>query len=319
MNSSSVNDSVVKMVPAHLREMVAGCPQSGDGVHRWLFLCARQLHSHLSPENIERVLAEAVADCGRDVPDREISDAVRNSDPANRDISNRIPAWPKPDPVKIEEVVRRGPSSTELAAMKPVSVTRERDFVAELFPGDPLLCCGWSKTQCATRRRSQWGPEIQNLQFIVPSPMSRQWGRTKGVDGHPSQRCLDNTGPRHYLVVECDFTEASSVGSLVKRLGTEGVSPIEMCAAVLWELGKYGPLTMIVHSGGKSLHGWFHCLGVPEDHLLRFMRLAVSLGADPATWTRCQLVRMPNGLRPVENGVRTRQQVIYFDPEGGRT
>ncbi len=317
MNSSAVNDSVVDLLPAHLREMVASCPQSGDGVHRWLFHCARHLHHHLSPENIEHVLAEAVVGCGRDVPEREISDAVRNSDPANRDLSNLIPTWPKPDPARIEDVVCRGPGSTELAAMKPVSLNRERDFVAELFPGDPLLCCGWSKTQCSTRSRSQWGSKIQNLQFIVPSPMSRQWGRTK-IDKHLSQRCLDNTGPRHYLVVECDFTESSSVGPLVKRLGTQGVTPIEMCAAVLWELSKYGPLTMIVHSGGKSLHGWFHCLGVPEDHLLRFMRLAVSLGADSATWTRCQLVRMPNGLRPTKNGLRTRQQVIYFDPERGQ-
>lgn len=317
MNSPAVNDSVADLVPAHLRDMVAGCPQSGSGVHRWLFLCARQLHSHLSPEHIEHVLSEAVAGCGRDVPEREIRDAVKNSDPAHRNNFRRIAAWTTADAARIEEVLRRAPTSTELAAMKPVSITRERDFVAELFPGDPLLCCGWSKTQCATRLRSQWGPEIQNLQFIVPSPMSRQWGRTK-IDLHLSQRCLDNTGPRHFLVVECDFTESSSVGPLVKRLGTQGINPIEMCAAVLWELSKYGPLTMIVHSGGKSLHGWFHCLDVPEDHLLRFMRLAVSLGADPATWTRCQLVRMPNGLRPTKNGMRTRQQVIYFDPERGQ-
>ena len=34
-----------------------------------------------------------------------------------------------------------------------------------------------------------------------------------------------------------------------------------------------------------------------EDRLRRFMNYAVSLGADPATWTRSQFVRMPDGAR----------------------
>jgi hypothetical protein len=41
------------------------------------------------------------------------------------------------------------------------------------------------------------------------------------------------------------------------------------------------------------------------------MRYAVSLGADAATWTRSQFVRMPDGLR--ENG--NRQVVYFFNPE----
>jgi len=44
------------------------------------------------------------------------------------------------------------------------------------------------------------------------------------------------------------------------------------------------------------------------------MRYAVSIGADPATWTRCQLVRMPDGLRR-EPGKERRQTVYYFNPE----
>lgn len=40
------------------------------------------------------------------------------------------------------------------------------------------------------------------------------------------------------------------------------------------------------------------------------MARAVRLGADKATWTRCQLVRMPDGTR--ENG--NRQRVHYFAP-----
>ena len=38
---------------------------------------------------------------------------------------------------------------------------------------------------------------------------------------------------------------------------------------------------------------------------------AVSLGADRATWTRSQFVRMPDGTR--DNG--NRQAVYFFNPE----
>jgi hypothetical protein len=41
-----------------------------------------------------------------------------------------------------------------------------------------------------------------------------------------------------------------------------------------------------------------------------FMRYAVMLGADRATWTRSQFVRMPDGTR--DNG--NRQTVYFFNP-----
>jgi hypothetical protein len=40
------------------------------------------------------------------------------------------------------------------------------------------------------------------------------------------------------------------------------------------------------------------------------MQYAVSLGADRATWTRSQFVRMPDGAR----GNGERQTVFFFNP-----
>ena len=123
--------------------------------------------------------------------------------------------------------------------------------------------------------------------------MTAPYGQTKS-GGKRSMRCLDNTGPRRFLIVEFDD------GTFDKH------------SALLWHLGKFAPLVMCVHSGGKSLHGWFFVADEPEPTIEKFFRYAVSLGADPATWTRCQLVRMPDGQR--ENG--NRQRVIYFKPKG---
>jgi hypothetical protein len=72
---------------------------------------------------------------------------------------------------------------------------------------------------------------------------------------------------------------------------------------------------MVVDSGNKSLHGWFACHRVAELQLAAFFKEAVSLGADPAAWTRCQLVRMPNGKRRFKDDRGSRKQsLIYFNP-----
>jgi hypothetical protein len=121
--------------------------------------------------------------------------------------------------------------------------------------------------------------------------MTARSGLTK--DGRESAHALSITGPRWFLGIEQDS-------------GT-----IDEQSAILLHFAAIMPLALAVHSGSKSIHGWFYFEGEPEDKLLRFMRYAVSLGADPATWTRSQFVRMPDGVR--DNGKR--QTVYFFNPE----
>jgi hypothetical protein len=135
-------------------------------------------------------------------------------------------------------------------------------------------------------------------------------------EGKLSSRSQDNVGPRQFLVIEFDFAETDKNGRdttaapMLRRLAASGVTIADLCAALHAELAKIRPITLVVHSGGKSLHGWYPCSGVDENVMLRFMRFAFSLGADRATWTRIQLVRMPDGVR--DNG--TRQRILYFNP-----
>jgi hypothetical protein len=161
------------------------------------------------------------------------------------------------------------------------------EIIGRLFPGNPLLCCGTSQSDFDTKPRENWCGALGDLQFIVPSPMAAGTGLTK--EGKESKHALSNTGPRRFLVCEFDG-------------GT-----VDEQAALILHLGSYAPLVCALHSGGKSLHSWFFCAGQPEDKVFRFFRYAVSLGADPATWTRSQFVRLPDGTR--ENGKR---QTVFF-------
>jgi hypothetical protein len=179
-----------------------------------------------------------------------------------------------------------------------------------LFPGNPLLCCGWTRHRFDTRARANWY-KLQDLQFIVPSPMTARHGLTR--DGKLSAHALSNTGPRRFLIVEFDFDASNSdeEARLLERLASEGRDVRDLCATLLLHLAEKAPLALAVHSGGKSLHGWFYCAGVPEIKVRGFFNYAVSLGADQANWTPSQFVRMPDGQR--EN--RKRQIVYFFNPE----
>jgi hypothetical protein len=190
-----------------------------------------------------------------------------------------------------EAVIREGGRLADLWELSPIRIEdnrpRTEEVIDRLFPGDPLLCCGWTQSDFDTKPRDDWRGGLGRLQFIVPSPMSAITGLTK--DGRESRHALANTGPRRFLVVEFDG-------------GTT-----DEHAAVLTHLAGYAPMVCALHSGRKSLHGWFYVAGQPENKVTRFFRYAVALGADPATWTRSQFVRMPDGTRDNQE-----RQTVYF-------
>jgi hypothetical protein len=285
--------------PDWLRDLVSAPPRAGAGVHHWLFDVARQLHAHLPAGEIVRLLETQVAQCGRNVPRSEIVAAVQNAlacawQPSGQAApAQTVSKWPVVNQEQREGVIREGGGLADLWEASPVRIedntAHTEAIIDALFPGNPLLCCGKSNREFDTRPRADWRGQLADLALIVPSPMLATTGTTK--DGRESKHALSNTGPRRFLIVEFD----------------KG-SPDDH-AALLLHLATFGPLVLAVHSGNKSLHGWFYCAGQPEDKLLRFMRYAVSLGADPATWSRCQFCRMPDGTR--DDGKR--QTVFYFN------
>jgi hypothetical protein len=271
-------------------------PKAGGGVHAWLFRVSRQLHAHLPAPDIARLLEDRLRGCGRPVPRREIVAAVGNSlvcawQPKCGGPAARVSQWPAVDTARRSQIVASGRGCVDLWEASPVRIednaAHTEKIIDRLFPGNPLLCCGASQSEFTTKPREHWRGKLAALSFIVPSPMTAPIGLTQA--GRLSAHTLANTGPRRFLVCEFDS-------------GT-----VDEQAALLLHLAERGPMVMALHSGGKSLHGWFCVAGQPEDRVRHFFRYAVSLGADRATWTRSQFVRMPDGAR--DNGQR---QTVFF-------
>ena len=288
----------VKNLPRWCIDIISNPPRSGEGFHNWLFRAARALWKCGRTENdIRSFLENAAVGCGRHISDREIDQALKNSQRDAYQFENeyRVQPWSVLNQEKRKEALASGHGVANLWDLSPIRLedndAHTEEIIDQLFPGNTLLCAGETSAQFGTRPRADWRGQLSEMQFIVPSPMSAITGITQ--EGKESEHSLDNTGPRRFLVVEQDNGDPDDQ------------------AAVLLHLATKAPFVMAVHSGSKSIHGWFYCAAQREGDWRRFMDYAVSLGADSATWTRSQFVRMPDGLR--DNGKR--QTVYYFNPE----
>lgn len=291
-------------LPQFLRDLLSSPPVAGSGVHPWLFRMARQLHAHRDEQTICDMLAAAVDGCGRHVPEAEIVAAVSSAkecawqpNSTGRAVTTRpAPKWPTLDQAKRQSVIDTGTGVVDIWTASPIYPTLDSTdtdfFLAELFPGNPLLCIGRDMASFTTAPRQDFRGRLHDKTLIVPSAMNARTGLTK--KGKVSAHTLDNTGPRTYLVTEFDSGTADEQ------------------AALILHLREFAPLVMVLSSGGKSIHAWWKCHGISESVTLRFFRYAVSLGADDATWTRCQFVRLPQAYRPEKERW---QEVYYFNPD----
>jgi hypothetical protein len=313
-------EAVIADLPKQAQDRLRNCPRPGQGVNPWIFTTALSLTNYFDDDFIIEIL-EAFVTCPE--REREILRAVaRAREIANGEEggSSKLRAlWPAVDYTMVDKTVIDCPVRLkDLRSLSPVSVGGDNPMTEEivdvLFPGNPLLCFGESPWAFWTRPRESWRGSESDFQFIVPSPMIKETG--VGKDGKESKRCLANTGPRRFLVTEFDISEKDEDwGPYVRDWQAKGISVLDANVALLLELARRGlprlPLALAVYSGGKSIHGWFPCAGLTDEQLRPFMDRAVRLGADRATWTRCQLVRMPDGTR--SDGKR--QQVHFFAPQ----
>jgi hypothetical protein len=317
-------DEALSDLPKKVRDRVKACPKSGQGVHQWLFGAALSLTSYFDDAQIIEVLEAYVSCRGRE---QEIEKAVSSARriAKGEGVSEPRSLWPAIDYTTVHKIVVDCPVRLkDLRSMSPMDLSGEdsktEEIIDSLFLGNPLLCFGREVNAFWTRPREFWRTRESTFQFIVPNPMTKERGMKS--DGKESERCLDNTGPRKYLVVEFDISENGPWAPYIADWRNRGITVDDANVALLLELALRGlprfPLVLAVHSGGKSVHSWFPCEGFTDEQVRPFMYRAVSLGADKATWTKCQFVRMPDGTRDIGK----RQRVHYFAPgvvriEGG--
>jgi len=269
------------------------CPKSGSGVHRWMYHCAWLCRENEVPiPEAVRVIRQMMT--RPETNGDEVTATVANVYATTADQLPPKEKWPAPNPIKKAEVCGSGFSLVALREASSVQDPTTEQVLSALFAEHELLCCGWDDRRFDTRPLAMW-QRLDTMRYMVPSPMSRVWGKTKA--GHPSKHSLDNTGPRRFIVCEFDS------GTLDEH------------ACLARELSRSAPLVLCVFSGGKSLHSWFNVAGWEDSRLRNFFNYAVSLGADRALWLRSQFTRIPGGTH--KSGAK--QVIHYFNPKFART
>lgn len=282
--------------------VLAACPRKGDGgTHKWIFRAALVLLAIHTPEEAAAIIRARLEGYGRPEKRGEIANAIASAGRILGLVSYGIistrtlsySAWPKPDEAEIARIAGGGFSVDELRKSSPYQIwylEYADDILPYLFGSDELVCVAKRNNRPVTVPLREALPFVNAMQFIVPSPMSARRGKSK--EGRPTSRSLSNTGGRRFLVIEFDSMSQDTQAAILKRLERDF------------------PLALVVHSGNISLQGWFNIQGVGEGRIREFMARAVMLGADPATFTRCQFVRMPGGRRDNNRF----QWVLYFNP-----
>src|SRR4051812_30854534 len=80
MKPTMQTNNIPKELPQWLSVMLNSCPKHGDGVHRWFFRCARNLHCRFTDKHqLFLLLKSSCQGCGRHVPDSEIWGAIHDS------------------------------------------------------------------------------------------------------------------------------------------------------------------------------------------------------------------------------------------------
>ena len=159
--------------------------------------------------------------------------------------------------------------------------------VAKLFsPNESIFIQKAVAERGALMAVSDWinQPDLDDYQFITYNCFPAD----------ATNRSESQVEGRKYLLHETDDPSLSFEQQLglIKRLETEA------------------ELKMIVNSGGKSLHAWFHWT---PGNKASFLELSQKLGGDPRFKLMNQLCRLPWGTRKKEcEPFPVRQEVIFW-------
>jgi hypothetical protein len=159
----------------------------------------------------------------------------------------------------------------------------------DLYGGlDFQLCACVEMNRPEFRRLNKWNPDhssnFRRMQYIVSNYMV-------DIDG----RYDLNVGRRLFMVIAFDSGAVESQLALLAYIEKRCRIPLAMC----------------VHSGGKSVHGWFAIWNLLSEYRVTSVHImAKKLGADKTTHSPGQFVRMPLGFN-YKTG--RRQKIIWYN------
>ena len=172
-------------LPPPVRKILQNVPRAGSGVHIWTLIAAGALKPYRSFEEIEKIIRTLTANCGREVTEHELDDAIQNGVPLGA--RERDAATRKRRPTVDKEAQRNallsyngfGLADLENESHWPVwGRGSPFDFLSALYHQQAFLCCGSTLKEASTRTLAEWRSHHENLQFIVPHPMTARFGLT---------------------------------------------------------------------------------------------------------------------------------------------
>jgi hypothetical protein len=164
-----------------------------------------------------------------------------------------------------------------------------------LYKPDEYLFIG-SVFDKTVKQVKDWLNSSIDFPHIIPNPMTGEFAITG--NGAESRRCEGTVADLRYAVCEMD-----------------GV-PINQQVAFWNKAVKKLPVAAVIHSGGKSLHGWVRVdCGTDAEKWDKdvkgwlFAQFGKMYGFDMACSNRARLSRMPGHLRDT----RVRQVLLYLN------
>jgi hypothetical protein len=262
----------------------------------------------VNPNQVAEDLAAHIHGTRR-VPGNEIQAAVRKAFSSTAIPPVRTPHCRVNGPQLLNAILKRGATFTEQALWEcsPVRLDwpREEDpveLLKRLYEPEEKLFLGGRLDSDPRHIRTarewsedfEWGGAVP--EHIIPNPLAGRPATTK--DGKQSWRADACVAAFKFVVVEFDQM------------------PLEQ--QICFWAGVQLPVVAIIHSGGKSLHGWVRAdaasaeewEGEVEGKLFDILR---PLGADGACKDEARLSRMPGHFRVEKCGW---QRILYLAPQG---
>ena len=282
----------------------------GNGTHSALLAIAnRGVRAGIAAEEIASDIRQNLPPGSRVVSDAEIWGAVNKAlADGGKPPTSAVPIGPpRVRPELRDRLIAQGAGATikDIMAASPLPipaspVEQQRLVLVSLYGGDEFVFIG-ERHDTDPRTVRSWveilaaghplGPHI------IPNPLTGEEGLTK--DNKPSRRADACVAAFRFAVVEFDGL------------------PLEQQVA-FWTAVKL-PVTALIDSGGKSIHGWIR-VDAPDRvawerdiEVGLFAERLVPQGVDAACRNEARLSRMPGHTREDSGRV---QRLLYLAPAG---